>query len=101
LVQSDIEEQAFQVQRMLADKLDRYKGRGNSYVDENIWEIQNLYSNEEQQEKGKGKVEDEKVILVKPYEVSQSKSSTLLSTTSFIMDEVENLLNVMDQDSKG
>ena len=77
---------------MLADKLDRYKGRGNSYVDENIWEIQNLYSNEEQQEKGKGKVEDEKVILVKPYEVSQSKSSTLLSTTSFIIDEVENLL---------
>jgi len=36
LVQSDIEEQAFQVQKMLADKLDRYKERGNSYVDENI-----------------------------------------------------------------
>ena len=50
LVQSDIEEQAFQVQRMLADDLDRYKGRGNSNVDKNIWEIQNLYSNKKQQE---------------------------------------------------
>jgi len=32
---------------MLADELDRYKGRGNSYVDENIQEIQELYINEE------------------------------------------------------
>jgi len=48
LVQSDIEERVFQVQRMLADKLDRYKEKGNSYVDENIQEIQDIYSNEEQ-----------------------------------------------------
>jgi len=95
LVQSDIEEQVFQVQRMLADKLDRYKGRGNSYVDENIQEIQDLYSNKEQQEKGKEKVEDEEVILVKPYEVLQSKSSTSSSATSFIMDKVKNLLKYM------
>ena len=39
LVQSDIEKWAIQVQRMLANELDRYKGRGNSYVDKNIWEI--------------------------------------------------------------
>jgi len=48
LVQSNIKEWAFQVQRMLANKLDRYKERGNSYVDEIIQKIQNLYSNEEQ-----------------------------------------------------
>ena len=48
LVQSNIEEWAFQVQRMLADELDRYKGRDNSYVDKNIREIQNLYSNKKQ-----------------------------------------------------
>jgi len=48
LVQSDIEEQAFQVQKMLADELDRYKERGNSYVDENIQEIQDLYIDEKQ-----------------------------------------------------
>jgi len=36
LVQSNIDEQAFQVQRMLANKLDHYKERGNKYVDNNI-----------------------------------------------------------------
>ena len=39
LVQSDMDERAFQIQRMLADELDRYKGRGNNYVDMNIKEI--------------------------------------------------------------
>jgi len=47
LVQSDMNEQAFQIQRMLADELDQYKGGGNSYVDDNIWEIQELYIDEE------------------------------------------------------
>ena len=28
---------------MLADELDKYKERGNTYVDENIQEIQELY----------------------------------------------------------
>ena len=36
LIQSNIKDQSFQVQRILADKLDRYKGKGNSYVDKNI-----------------------------------------------------------------
>jgi len=36
LVQSNMDEQAFQVQRMLANKLDHYKERGNKYVDNNI-----------------------------------------------------------------
>ena len=48
LVQSNMEDQAFQIQRMLADELDRYKERGNTYVDNNISEIQELYINEEQ-----------------------------------------------------
>ena len=43
LVQSDMDEWAFQVQRMLADELDHYKGKGNDYVDGNIKEIQELY----------------------------------------------------------
>ena len=42
-----MDEWAFQIQRMLADKLDRYKEKGNKYVDENIWEIQDLYIEEE------------------------------------------------------
>ena len=36
VIQSDIDNRAFQIQRMLADKLDQYKGRGNRYVEENI-----------------------------------------------------------------
>ena len=36
LIQSDMNDRALQVQRMLADELDQYKGKGNSYVKENI-----------------------------------------------------------------
>ena len=36
LVQSNMKDQVFQIQRMLADELDRYKGKGNTYVNENI-----------------------------------------------------------------
>ena len=39
------------------------------------------------------KVEDKEVILIKPYEVSITMSSS--SKTSFIMDKVENLLKYM------
>ena len=73
---------------MLADKLDHYKERDNRYVDNNIWEIQELYMNEEMK-KEEGKVEDKEVILVKPYEISTATSSSL--QTSIIMDEVKNL----------
>jgi len=63
LVQSDMDKRAFQVQRMLADELDRYKGKGNNYVDSNIKEIQELYMNKEMKE-DKGTVENEEVILI-------------------------------------
>ena len=43
LVQSDIDKRALQVQRMLANELDCYKGKGNDYVNSNIREIQELY----------------------------------------------------------
>ena len=36
LIQSDMDDRAFQIQRMLADELDRYKEKGNRYVEENI-----------------------------------------------------------------
>ena len=36
LIQSDMDDQALQIQRMLADELDQYKGKGNKYVDKNI-----------------------------------------------------------------
>jgi len=92
LVQSDMDKWAFQIQRMLADELDYYKGKGNDYVDGNIKKIQELYMNEETKEE-RGTVENEEVILVQPYEVSSKTTSS--STTSFITDEVENLAKYM------
>jgi len=63
-------------------------------MDDNIWEIQELYIDEEMK-KEERKVEDEKVILIKPYEISTTIFSSSLSQTSFITDEVENLLKYM------
>ena len=91
LVQSDMDERALQIQKMLADELDYYKGRGNNYVDVNIKEIQELFIEEGNREE-KGKVEDEEVILIKPYKTSTATSS---STTSFITDKIDNLVKYM------
>jgi len=93
MVESNIDKRVFQIQRMLADKLDHYKERDNRYMDDNIWEIQELYIDEEMK-KEEGKIEDEEVILIKPYDVSTMTSSSS-SQTSFIMDEVKNLLKYM------
>jgi len=67
-----MDKQAFQVQRMLANELDHYKERDNNNVDDNIQEIQELYIEEGKME---GKMEDEEVILIRPYEVSMMISS--------------------------
>ena len=72
LIQSNIDKYTFQVQRMLANELDHYNGKGNKYMDESVQEIQNLYIKEEVLDKGKGRVEEEEVILIKPYKVSES-----------------------------
>jgi len=61
---------------MLADELDHYKERDNRYMDDNIQEIQKLYIDEEIK-KEKEKVEDKEVILIKPYKVSMTTSSSL------------------------
>ena len=72
--------------------MNHYKERGNRYVDNNIWEIQELYI-EEEKKKEEEKVEDKEVILIKPYKIFTTTSSS--SKTSFIMDEVENLIRYM------
>jgi len=77
---------------MLANEMDHYKGKGNEYMNNNIKEIQELYMEEEKKEE-KGMIENEEVILVRPYEVSST--TTLSSTMSFITDEVKNLAKYM------
>ena len=73
---------------MLEDELDTQKGKGNIYMNDNIWEIQELYK-EEEVKKEEGRIEEEEVILVKLYEISKLTFSE--SQASFITDEVENL----------
>ena len=88
-----MDERAFQVQRMLANELDQYKGNGNDYVDNNIKEIQELYTNKEIKDK-KRVVENKEVILIQPYKVSSmiTSSSPIIS---FISDKIENLTKYM------
>ena len=92
LVQSDMDKRAFQIQRMLADKLDRYKGKDNKYIEDNIREIQELYTNEEINQ-AKGTVKNEEVILIRPYQVASTTTSS--SSSSFISDKIDNLEKYM------
>ena len=61
-------------------------------MDDNIQKIQELYMEDDQQEKDKEKIEEEEVILIKPYKVSESSSTKSLS---FIDKEVDNLIKHM------
>jgi len=51
-----------------------------------------LYIEEEVQDKGKERVEEEEVILIKPYKVSESTST---KSSSFINEKIDNLLKYM------
>jgi len=61
-------------------------------MNENIRKIQDLYIEDEVQDKGKRRVEEEEVILIKPYEASES---TLIKSLSFINKKIDNLLKYM------
>ena len=88
-----MENRVFQIQQMLANELDTYKEKGKIYMKDNIKKIQELFKDEESKKERKH-IEEEEVILVKPYEVSKS-SSLMTSTTNFITEEVKNLLKYM------
>ena len=63
-------------------------------MNDNIQKIQELYKDKEQKkESNKERVEDEEVILIKPYEVSEFTSLTTKS--SFIDNKVDNLMKYM------
>jgi len=61
-------------------------------MNENIWEIQDLYMDKEQQGKDKEKIKEEEVILIKSYEVLESIST---KSSSFIDKEINNLIKYM------
>jgi len=62
-------------------------------MDNNIWEIQDLYK-EEVVKKEEGRIKEKEVILIKLYKVSES-TSTLSAQTSFITDKVKNFFKYM------
>ena len=64
----------------------------NKYVEDNIKEIQELYTNE-QINQAKGMVENEEVILIQPYQVDSTTTS--LSSSSFISNKIDNLEKYM------
>ena len=43
IIQGDMENQAYHIQTFLANELDNFKGKGNTYVNEHIKKIQNMY----------------------------------------------------------
>ena len=49
IIQGDMETQAYHIQVLLANELNRCKGRGNTYTDNHIKEIQDAYQNEFQE----------------------------------------------------
>jgi len=70
--------------------LNEYKGKDNAYMDNNIQEIQDLYRDKRQKkELEEGRVENEKVILIKPYKILTTISKT--TESNFIHDEIKNL----------
>ena len=95
MVKSDIKNQAYQVQRMLADELDSCRRRENTYVDKNIKEIQELYKKEEREQKKMKRKEvqnNEEVFLYKLYKkLTRPKTPEL----TFIQDEINNLEKYM------
>ena len=79
---------------MLADELDKYKRQENKYIDNNIQEIQELYKDERQKKKLEGRrVENEEVILIKPYE--ESTTTSKMTESSFVYEETKNLEQYM------
>ena len=68
-----MENQAYYIQQLLVNKLDNCKGKGNEYVEGNIKEIQDAYKQEDlemkkqEPSKGKQQVQDEEVLLYRPY----------------------------------
>ena len=101
IIQGDMENQVYHIQTLLANKLDRCKGKGNAYAEEHIKEIQNIYKQENQkveqlmivnkEKQWENQVQDKEVLLYKPYDISSKSSKPNTLELMFIQDKIENL----------
>ena len=93
-----MENQAYHIQKLLANELDSCKRKQNEYAKGHIKEIQDTYKQEgitikKQDVKGEQQIQDEKVLLYKPYKVDSLKFKT--PKLIFIQDKIENLEKFM------
>ena len=75
IVQSNIENQAYHIQRLLVDELDNCKEKENNYIERHIKKIQDTYQQEdieikELETKEKQQIQDEEILLYKSYEIN-------------------------------
>ena len=88
-----MENQTYHIQTLLADKLDKCKGKGNTYAEEHIKEIQNIYKQEDprvkqliivnKEKQQKDQIQDEEV-LYKLYDISLKSSKAKTPEPTFI-----------------
>ena len=94
-----MENQVYYIQTLFANKLDRFKRKGNAYAKEHIKEIHNVYKQEDQgvkqlmivdkEKQWENQVQDKEVFLYKLYNINLLRPKTLELT--FIQNEIENL----------
>ena len=93
-IQGDIENKAYHIQTLLADELDKCKGKGNTYAEKHIKEIQDAYKQEDprvkqliivdKEEQQKDQIQDKEVFLYKSYNILLKSSKTKTSEPTFI-----------------
>ena len=100
IVQSDMKNQVYHIQKLLVDELDNCKGKENTYADRHIKEIQDACKQDNQEmkklemeDKGKQWVQDEEVFLYKPYDMAPSRPKT--PEPMFIQNKIDNLKKYM------
>jgi len=79
-----MEKQAYHIQTLLINELERCKGKGDEWVEAHIEKIQEAYQEGSQEihqpmdiDKGKqkeGVIQDEDILLYKPYNISSKES---------------------------
>ena len=85
IIQSNIENWTYHIQKLLVDELDNCKGKGNKYAEEHIKEIQDVYKQDNQEiEKStinnREQVQEKEVFLYKLIDVIPLKPKTSEST---------------------
>ena len=96
-----MENQVYYIQSLLVDELNRCKGKGNSYIDNYIKEIQDTYKIEQldkeqpmvvnKEKQKKDQVQEKEVFLYKPYNILSKSSKLKTLEPMFIQDKVDNL----------